>query len=632
MQINKIYIYSNTNKYNNRTSFEGLNLRPNFLYQARNAKAKMINTYCLDIQNLTGIPSFEIFQFTKESSSNKLSFLKQMAKLYNGSNFYKINDQKESPQYIIDIFKFIVNPRKEHFNILNKTNAPFESLYSLFKLANDKKSISFAENIQNNILDGSDKSLKIISDLLKSKNKNLYMKKIGDYTSYLKLNKDNENAVKKLDELILEGKYITSQYDKNYAINTLMQISGIKIHFEKYYDYLENNYSKEGEKFLKLFFEKYATNAKKISENNISDILQMYKSSTNKNIITRLNILNKFKNPNESLNSLETQSMKTLFEKIDNDKNSAKFVHKILGDNIKISQIEELNEILDIVPSKKAEIFHKNIARIIKYTDRSERAEALKNEIENPFFITRRYAQVLNDSIKAGFTKKESVFDKLIKSIENKINIIRYNKLSAPVSNSIHIQSTPVLNTQIESVKTEQVKITPAKIELKRTFKESRDAKKLRVQSDINEIIKQKLGQKTFERQNEKYKNGALVMRLKLLPEIFDSIKHTRKMQKLKGLRPNIENKDAIKLYSRINGKNKKLVNYMLKQTDDSGNRVYSIKDILQRLDLIESKITKLKTAKGKDFRAQDVKEICALEYETVYAQYGKLRRHKKVA
>ncbi|MBO6180970.1 hypothetical protein J6O86_04720, partial [bacterium] len=256
-----------------------------------------------------------------------------------------------------------------------------------------------------------------------------------------------------------------------------------------------------------------------------------------------------------------------------------------------------------------------------------------KNEVENPFFITESYAQILEDSIKAGFSKKESKISQMARFVENKINQMRYNRIeSAAPQTTTEIQLvkpsyTPVVAPVYPTTAIETK--TPA-IKLKRTFKESPQARKLRVQNDVNEIIKQKLGQKTFENQQHDYNVGAMVMRLKLLPEIFESIKDTRKIQKMAGQRPNVENKDAIKLYSRINGKNRKLVNYMLKQTDSEGHRIYNMKEILAKLDLIEAKVSNLKSAKGKDFNSKDAKIVYQNEYEKLFEQYGKLKRAKK--
>ncbi len=324
--------------------------------------------------------------------------------------------------------------------------------------------------------------------------------------------------------------------------------------------------------------------------------------------------------------------MKKLFDKMDSDKSSANFVFKVLGDDIKAKSIKDITGVLDVVPSEKAEIFHKNISRIVRFTDEEERIAALKKEVENPFFITKRYEQMLEDSINAGFAKKESRIGKMARFLENKINQMRYNRIQSSQTAAV-MPETPVLRPEFAPASsTVSIETATPVITLKRTFKESPAARKLRVQNDVNEIIKQKLGQKTLERQQEAYKNGALVMRLKLLPEIFNSIKDTRKAQRLYGERPNVENSDAIRLYSRINGKNRKLVNYMLKQTNQQGDRIYNVKDILKQLDLIEYKIANLKSAKGKDFRAADAKKVCELEYEIVSSQYGKLRRAKKSA
>jgi hypothetical protein len=42
----------------------------------------------------------------------------------------------------------------------------------------------------------------------------------------------------------------------------------------------------------------------------------------------------------------------------------------------------------------------------------------------------------------------------------------------------------------------------------------------------------------------------------------------------------------------------------MLKQTDSEGHRIYNMKEILAKLDLIEAKVSNLKSAEGKDFKS----------------------------
>jgi len=641
MQVNSVNKDNFRNIYNkNNVSFEGFNIKA-FIPKKniRTEKAQqVIDDACWRFGNVIGVKTSDLKQLTQNADDIRMQFLKSLVTNYNARNFTRAGNLKEDPIGLINTFKAVEKPLMAHFNIVKRTDAPLELLSKLFKTATDKQSLEFVQKMQHEVLGGQKTAIKIITDMLASKNKQEYIKNSENYISYLKHNAKNEDAIKKLDKMLENGTYEKQVFDAKQAVEAFMKNSVLKVTLGNRTKYLEQNYSPEGEKFIKGMFSDFLAHKKDLTVDDFSDILKMYKTSTPENINTRLDILRKFKyasiGKNLKYSSQEIKSMKKLFDRMDSDKSSANFVFKILGDDIKAKSIKDLEGILDVVPSKKAEIFHKNISRIVRYTDEEERVAALKNEVENPFFMTDRYAKVLEDSINAGFSKRESRISKMARFLENKYNQMRYNRIES-------VQTLPTVEIPMEK----PLSIIPVDelsevvggtdhpvIELKRTFKESPQARKLRVQNDVNEIIKQKLGVKTFERQQEAYKNGALVMRLKLLPEIFASIKDTRKAQKLADYRPNVENADAIKLYSRINGKNKKLVNYMLKQTDSHGDRVYNVKDILKTLDLIECKISNLKAVKGKDFRAEDSKRICELEYEIVSSQYGKLRHVKTVA
>lgn len=642
MQVNSIKNCDYTNKHNtlnNKVSFEGFGIK---LFKSEPIRSdrvqKAVDEACRRYGNIIGVRTSELQELTKDASDVKMQFLKSLVTKYNARNFKKEWHSKEDPKGLLDIFKNVENPEVSHFNIVRRADTPLESLSNLFKIATDKDSLEFIQTMQHKILGGTKTAMKIITDLLTSKNKQEYIKNTENYIAYLKQNISNENAGKELDRMLENGTFDGKIYEAKQAIKSLMRNNVIKNTLEPKTKYLEQNYSKEGERFIKGIFSDFQAHRKDLTPADFSDILKMYKSSTSENIDTRLEILKKFKFTTLGKKSEkaveEIQSMKKLFDRMDSDKSSANFVYKILGDDIKAKSIKDIVGVLDVVPSKKAEIFHKNIARIVKFTDEEERVAALTKEVENPFFMTDKYAKLLQESIDAGYAKKESRISKIARFFENKFNIMKYHRLenSQIQSQGQEITTTrPIVRTPKLSTVTVKAE-TPA-ILFKRTFKESPQARKLRVQNDVNEIIKQKLGAKTLERQKEDFKNGALVMRLKLLPEIFNSIKDTRKMQKLYDKRPNVENADAIKLYSRINGKNRKLVNYMLKQRDSIGwNRIYDIKDILKRLDLVERKIEITKETKGKDFCSQDVKNIFQHEYEIVIAQYGKLRRTKKSA
>ena len=643
MQVNSINSYNHNTrqryKQNNNVTFEGWGIKS--FIPKKNIRSErvqgIIHDACERYGNIIGVRTSELLKLTKDANETRMQFLKSLVTNYNARNFTRAGNLKEDPNCLIETFKTVENPEIAHFGIVKNTYAPLELLPKLFSSATDKKSLEFVQKIQHEVLGGGKNAIKIITDLLSSENNQEYIKNQEKYVSYLKYASNNENAVKELDKMIETGTFRSEVFDAKQAVKSLMKNEAVKTTIGKDASYLEQNYSKEGEEFIKHIFGDFLAHKKGLTSEDFSDILKMYKTANAQNIETRLDILNKFKYSTAGKDvqeaSGEIKAMKKLFDKMDSDKSSANFVYKVLGDDIKAKSIRDLAGILDVVPSKKAEIFHKNIARIVRYTDEGERINALKNEVENPFFITESYAQILEDSIKAGFSKKESKISQMARFVENKINQMRYNRIeSAAPQTTTEIQLvkpsyTPVVAPVYPTTAIETK--TPA-IKLKRTFKESPQARKLRVQNDVNEIIKQKLGQKTFENQQHDYNVGAMVMRLKLLPEIFESIKDTRKMQKMAGQRPNVENKDAIKLYSRINGKNRKLVNYMLKQTDSEGHRIYNMKEILAKLDLIEAKVSNLKSAKGKDFNSKDTKIVYQNEYEKLFEQYGKLKRAKK--
>lgn len=643
MQINSInsYNYNIRQKYNknNNVSFEGLGIKS--FIPKKNIRSErvqeIIHDACERYGNIIGVRTSELLELTKDANETRMQFLKSLVTNYNARNFTRAGNLKEDPNGLIETFKTVEKPQIAHFGIVKNTDAPLELLPKLFTVATDKKSLEFAQKMQHDVLGGEKEAIKIITDLLSSKNKQEYIKNSPKYVSYLKYASKQENAIENLDKMVETGTFRPEVFDAKQAVESLMKMGAVRTTIGSEAKYLEQNYSKEGEKFIQHIFGDFLAHKKGLTPADFSDILKMYKTSNAENIQTRLDILSKFKysttGKDAEASQNEIKAMKKLFDKMDSDKSSANFVYKVLGDDIKAKSIRDLAGILDVVPSKKAEIFHKNIARIVRYTDEGERINALKNEVENPFFITESYAQILEDSIKAGFSKKESKISQMARFVENKINQMRYNRIES---------TAPQTTTEIQLVKPSYTPVvapvypttaietkTPA-IKLKRTFKESPQARKLRVQNDVNEIIKQKLGQKTFENQQHDYNVGAMVMRLKLLPEIFESIKDTRKIQKMAGQRPNVENKDAIKLYSRINGKNRKLVNYMLKQTDSEGHRIYNMKEILAKLDLIEAKVSNLKSAKGKDFNSKDAKIVYQNEYEKLFEQYGKLKRAKK--
>ncbi len=644
--------YKNNNK--SAVSFEGLNFQkiiPGASAKKQIKERKLIDT-CYHMADIIGQKAQTIIDLTRHASQRKISFMRSMVSRYNARNFNLSGNMKEDSTPIINIYKMVGKPESAHFNIIGKTDASFSSIEKIFGAAQDKKSLEFAQNMQHSILGDSKKSADLIVEMLQSPNKKTYIAEMEDYVSYLKLNADNQNAVKDLEKMLKNGSYDRKVYDARLDVKNILNNSAISSVIGKDSEILEKYYSKSGSRFLRQMASEYIPHRQHITGACANDILDMYKTTKPENLHTRLEILDRFKYATKDAlgqngEEAEIKAMRKLFDRMDKDKHSAKFVQNLLGDDIQVSSVRELLEVLDLVPAQKGEIFHKNVARIVKYTNAEERAQALKTELENPFFMPESVALQKRDMIRYGFAKKESRFSRFVKSVENRVNQYKYNKLEVQEQvqtpkvvskpSTVTIETAPVttLPALVQTVPAIAPVQKAAEIVMSETlpvvrrFKESPQARKLRVTADVNNIIEEKLGKKTLESQKESFDKFATVMRLKLLPEIFSSISATRTAQRAAGKRPNVESRDAIRLYEKINGRNKKIVRYMLKQTDGNGNRVFDLKDTIYLIDRLEKEIAIKKKVNPK-FMAADAKARYEEEFQALVEQYGKLKRARK--
>ena len=155
---------------------------------------------------------------------------------------------------------------------------------------------------------------------------------------------------------------------------------------------------------------------------------------------------------------------------------------------------------------------------------------------------------------------------------------------------------------------------------------------KLKKELLVNDILgfaKQKLGVKTFENQRESFVENATKMRYEMLPEIFASIMDTRKADKAVGKhRINSSNKDALRLYTMINGNNKKFVNYLLKKRNVDGSRMFEVKEIITTLENAEQQIQKQKQ-NNPEYRAKDIRKYYNHLLEAKIQQYGKVTKNR---
>ncbi len=657
----KIEAYSyNTPKYtvnrNNgsKVSFEALSLSKYMSKPAR--KETYLNHVVSKYGNMLGLDVKTAKETLTGVSDRRIEFFKTLADRYNGQNFYLA--EKESTEIPLRIFGAVEKPHSPHFYLIRHINGSFEDLEKFMKYADDEKTMEFIQGFHKKY-HGYEQSDKFLIDMLESPNKDKYVRSIDDYKSYLALNSGNEKAIKELDELISSGEYNRSEYDIEYALKLLSHRKNSINVFSK--ERLKEHYSQEGLHLLKKLTLDFTFCDPK--ESQFNEFLKIYNTTNKENIKLREDFLNAFKYSadNPSTNEMieeEVKALRELFEKADQDKNVRKFLEKLITQGIGTKSIEEINDILKVVPPQKAVLFFDNISRITTSMREEKRYYALVNHLEDPFYADRISAREYK---KRGHTpfNSESYFSKAKRYIGNKINQFMLGKYKAkseqevlpeipPTMRAKHFSGNgttvfaremakkyalaPIPKTQSILEKTlSQIKARVQeaerqeeirKLELKRTLKEARLAKKLKLVSDVDAVISKKLGKKTYDEQSVVYEKKATKIRLSLLGDIFDSIKTTRKADRTLGLKESVSSKDALELYKRINGHNRKLVRYMLlKEHGGTNTRCFTVKDIINFLDNAEGIIAKNKAA-DKSFKPKEY-------YDTVFdmftSTFGKL-------
>ena len=633
-------------KTNSTPSFEGLGIKSlNLNTASKMIKAKRRQDEMYLLSEKLGVTNTILSSvLDKDASTGKFSFLRKLVDLYNAQNFYRDTKAKEDPANVLYILKDIKKPQEGHFNIVERSEMNFETMHKIFQKAKTKESLDFVQTMQRNALDYGEDSGKVIIKMLDSKYKEDFIKTPLEYASYIKLNSEKPDCVKSLEKLLDEGKFDRALYDRELSFENLMKRRNVAELVGHNKEYIKANLTDANNKFLKIFGEDFYVYRKDFSEQDTQDLLSIFKSTNGENLKSRIRILEKFKfDHSQAENTTDTREMRKLFESMDKNSHIRSFVEKALDDNIKIESIENLNEVIAAVPPKKAEIFHKNIARIVRFTTPESRKAVLQSDIENPFYPAKRMNEKHRREIYPAGLTRESKISKWSRYIENQVNIMKYNRMmkgEQEIIEPVIIEKDNIFKTipqdfiAIPEI-SETVAVNAAtefgKLNLVRTLKASPEARRLQVKSDVNDVIKRKLGQKTYERQNEQYSAKATAMRLKLLPEIFDSISASRKLQRSNGIRPNVENKDAVALYEKIQGKNRKLIRYMLKQTNENNERLFTVKDIIAFINKSEAKIAQDKKA-NPQYRAADAKAYYEEQFQNLVSEHGKLKRTKKAA
>ena len=237
-------------------------------------------------------PVSYIVDLTKDADLQRFMFLESMKKhlirpVQNMSGL--------ESEYAAKIYSKVTEPLAQHFSVVKRTNDSLETVSKIFDLAHDEKSLDFVQSVQYEVLDGSADSAKLIIDMLSSKNKADYIENLDRYVSYLKLNSKDADAITKLDRLIQTGKYNQTEFDNRLSVKNLMRNHIIKTVMSDRAADLEGNFSPDSERILKLLVTNYTRDKQAIQPEVQQQIIDIYKTSGEKNSELRTAILNQFK-------------------------------------------------------------------------------------------------------------------------------------------------------------------------------------------------------------------------------------------------------------------------------------------------------------------------------------------------
>ncbi len=601
----------------NNIQFTSLNL-------LKNPKKKVYQAYAANVLNQE---IKDIVKLTKHASSKRISFFNTLAENYNIHNFYRAADKKENSELVTQIYSKIKRPNQLHSYIIKNFSESFETINKIFEnTKNSKKNLTFVKKVNELLTDkNKQENTKIITQLLESPFRKKYVKHYDDIKPYLILNKDNPDSVKNLDDMFQNGTFMSELYKNELSERNIKKCWNFQptdiLNADVYYE----NYSIPLNKVLNSLCENFLITNKSLQNGSDKYVLDIIHTTNKKNADIRQKIINTYGNSSAAMHDVQVaintlKEINKLFTILDNDKHAKNFVQKSMKNLAYAVSLNDLNDILTGVSTAKLDIFRKNAIRIIAKTTGENRINALKDNIKNPFFETPESLEYKNQAIKMGYCSKPSFTKNIIKYFENYFNVIRSYQIKEIIPELKHTIETTAYDTASTALPKPQPIISKAS---------EKTDKKSMIKESVLDFVSKKLGVKTFDRQKAEFADKATKMRFSMLPEIFSSIADTRKTDRAIGKkRINSSNADALNLYSKINGNNKKLINYMLKKRNADNTRMFEVKEIINTINKAEKKI-KVQKETNPNYRARDARKYYNHLYEAKIQQYGKLTKPK---
>lgn len=634
VRSNKIENKSNSQPEinNNSVSFQGLNLKgmSNLIKTGTKKSIKLdkeTKEFLDYAGSIIGVPATEMEKHAEGKTVGHMRLLNAMADRYNAVNFGKEASEKEDKNIVLDMFNRIKKPEEEHVGFVNRVKLSITDINKCFnRCEDDPKKISALEDTYI-ALRGTHKQEDLIKQIVESPNTEEYVTNIDKYLPHFKACEKSEGLIAKLDrKFAAKDSNLSETYD-NADINHVLKMFPETSILTK--EKLLPNYSSDNVKLINNMRIKFNATKEDLEAGDIKGYLRIYNTTTKENAQFRKDFINaNYHNfgQRDRMGKNEVNDLAVILDYADKNPHAKKFMQGLIDAKSGIGSAEGYIELFDKIG---AERLSQDVKAIHTLT---------KNDMLEP-------AKTVLDYYSTVASKPKNVFSVLLNKLERKAEIKPSSVSVRELMNGDSMDSAIIKRSPRPNIDTILHRpVLPVKPEIKETkvrrtfFKpfvpKAPDAKKLVVINDVNNIIEKTLGSKVLEEQKSIYAYNATKMRAGMLPEIFASIKETRAMERANGTfkkHSSVSNEEAVDLYRRINGKNKKLVNYMLKKTDAQGNRMFSIRDIRETLADANRSILEgqRNSTKSNRFTAKDERAI----YDSILAgkveEFGKLQTKK---
>lgn len=562
------YIQTNNNLKNNNISFNG---RFQVLKSVLNkSKAGNDEFFYSSVSSFLNQSEKSLKQYTEPFLRYKMPFLYTLAQKFNiDKRFMTPDKMKESKDFLFKIYDKVKSPNQTYKSMISMSNYDFEQINNIVDMTSKHpEKLQLIDNLFSLYGQHNGKytiPYETMRDFLSSPLSKKITKNFKNYEPFIKLNPDDTKVVSNLEKEIAKG-YDKGVFEKRLEIKHLVEDSCVLNKMDK--SLLEDNYNANGLKVLKQIDEIYAPLSMKGKE-DVADrtnlLYEIYNTTNDKNASLREDIA-KFAvqriNFDSRAEKAPIESLAKIYKLVDNSPEGFKFLSKAF----------ESGYFLNSFPDIEKTLLKGDLKLLNKYPE----------EVKELLWFNGCAANITSkdiDTMRKRINKsKKGYFAKLGDKIKS---IFKISKKSNS-DNTVHVSKTTLSEPEkldiIENSKNKIKYPTYASVPV------SCGRKKDTIEK-VNAIIDKKLSRLNFNEQNWQKRDYAIKaskIRLSLLDEMFKSVKDTRLADRAAGRKPSVSNKDVLRLYEAINGKNVNYIKKLLTDTDEKGNRQFNILEIAE--------------------------------------------------